>query len=211
MNTATDAIYAETGRTPLVAKRHVAAVKFAIRLSTLSSDKLSRKASSMLVFDDAKGHYNWITLMTELFGRYKIEVNNSNFIIKKKIKSYFEESLKKKLTTAISEQKKLRTYSSFKTVLKFEPYLCVVKNVQIRSCLSNFRMSCHDLEIERGRYDTKPKYFSERYCLFCLKDGVLVTEDEVHFSANCPLYRTRRKKLFEFVEAMYPSVNSLTN
>ena len=47
------------------------------------------------------------------------------FIIKKKIKSYFEESLKKKLTTAISEQKKLRTYSSFKTVLKFEPYLRV--------------------------------------------------------------------------------------
>ena len=44
MNTAPDAIYAETGRTPLVAKRHAAAVKFAIRLSTLSSDKLSGKA-----------------------------------------------------------------------------------------------------------------------------------------------------------------------
>ena len=101
----------------------------------------------MLVFDDTKGHYNWISLMTELFRRSKTEVNDSNFIIKKTIKSYFEESLKKKLTTAISEQKKLRTYSSFKTVLKFEPYLCVVKNVKIRGCLSKFRMSCHDLEI----------------------------------------------------------------
>ena len=87
MNTATDAIYAETGRTPLVAKRHVAAIKFAIRLSTLSSDKLSRKAYNMLVFEDANGHYNWISLMTELSRRYKIEVNDSNFIIKKKIKS----------------------------------------------------------------------------------------------------------------------------
>ena len=149
--------------------------------------------------------------MTELFGRYKIEVNDSNFIIKKKIKSYFEESLKKKLTTAISEQKKLRTYSSFKTVPKFEPYLCVVKNVKIRSCLSKVRMSCHDPEIERGRYDTKPKHFSERYCLSCLKDGLLVTEDEVHFFASCPLYKTRRKKLFEFVEAMYPLVKSLSD
>ena len=100
-------------------------------------------------------------------------------------------------------------YSSFKTVLKFEPYLCVVKNVKIRSCLSKFRMSCHDLEIERGRYDTKPKYFSERYCLSGLKDGLLVTEDEVHFFANCALYKARRKILFEFVETMYPSVNSL--
>ena len=69
-------------------------------------------------------------------------------------------------------------------------------------------MSCHDLKIEKGRYDTKPKHFSERYCL---KDGLLLTEDEVHFFANCPLCKTRRKKLFEFVEAMYPSVNSLSD
>ena len=72
-------------------------------------------------------------------------------------------------------------------------------------------MSCHGLEIERGRYDTKPKHFSERYCLSCLKDGLLVTEDEVHFFANRPLYETQRKKLFEFVEAMYSSVNSLSD
>ena len=129
----------ETVCTPLVAKRHVAAVKFATRLSTLGSDKLSRKAYNMLVFDDAKGHYNWISLMTELFGRHKIEGNDSNFIIMKKIKSYFEESLqkKKKSTTAISEQKKLRTYSSSKTVLKFEPYLCVVKNVKLGAVTVN--------------------------------------------------------------------------
>ena len=40
----------------------------------------------MLVFDDAKGNYNWISLTTELLRRYKIEVNDPNFIIKKKIK-----------------------------------------------------------------------------------------------------------------------------
>ena len=76
MNTATEAIYAETGRTHLVAKPHVAAIKFAIRLSRLNSDKLSRKAYNMLVFDDAKGHYNWISLTTELLRRYKTEVND---------------------------------------------------------------------------------------------------------------------------------------
>ena len=43
MNTATDAIYVETGRTPLVAKCHLAAIKFAIRLSRLRSDKLSKR------------------------------------------------------------------------------------------------------------------------------------------------------------------------
>ena len=63
---------------------------------------------------------------------------------------------------------------------------------------------------ERGYY-TKPKHFSERCCLSGLKDGLLVTEDEVHFFANCPLYKARRKILFEFVETMYPSVNSLVS
>ena len=85
MYTATDAIYAETGCTPLVAKRHVAAIKFAIRLSTLSSDTLSRKACNMLVFEDAKGHYNWISLMTELFRRYKTEVNDLILSLRKRL------------------------------------------------------------------------------------------------------------------------------
>ena len=49
LNTATGAIYAETERIPLVAKRCTAAVKFAIRWSTLSSDKFSRKAYNILV------------------------------------------------------------------------------------------------------------------------------------------------------------------
>ena len=48
MNTATNAIYAETGRTPLVAKRHVAAIKFAIRLSRFSSDERSKKRITCL-------------------------------------------------------------------------------------------------------------------------------------------------------------------
>ena len=39
----------------------------------------------MLVFDDAKGHYNWISLTTKLLRRYKIEVNDSIFIIKKRL------------------------------------------------------------------------------------------------------------------------------
>ena len=55
MNTATDAIYAETGRTPLVAKRHVAAIKFAIRLSMLNSDKLSKKRMTCLFFMMLRG------------------------------------------------------------------------------------------------------------------------------------------------------------
>ena len=57
------------------------------------------------------------------------------------------------MTTAISEQKKLRTYSSFKTILKLEPYLCVVKNVKIRRCI---KARSHD-SLVRIRFLLVPK------------------------------------------------------
>ena len=66
MNTATDAIYTETRRTPLVVTGHAAAVKFAIPLSTSSSDKLSRKAYDMLVFDNAKARGTIIRLVLSM-------------------------------------------------------------------------------------------------------------------------------------------------
>ena len=55
MNTATDAKYAETGRTPLVAKRHVAAIKFATQLNTLTGDKLSGKGITCLILTMLRG------------------------------------------------------------------------------------------------------------------------------------------------------------
>ena len=59
--------------------------------------------------------------------------------------------------------------------------------------MSRFRLSNHQLMIEKGRY-ARPKIEREqRFCYNCL-DKI---EDETHFVINCPVYNTEREKLFE--------------
>ena len=128
--------------------------------------------------------------------------------IKDKVNYHFNQTLMSKIGKALPDKRKLRTYSHFKTVFKFEPYLntCIIRNKQIRSCFSQFRMSSHDLEIERGRYDSKPKPPEERLRPYCRTLGFSLSEDEVHF-----LYNKNRNRLFNFVADLYPNVNTLND
>ena len=74
-------------------------------------------------------------------------------------------------------------------------------------------MSSHDLEIEIGRYDSKPKLPEERLCSYCRTLRFPFSEDEVNFliyhllngvmmlfnlnkvRRNFLLYRYRRKRI----------------
>ena len=79
------------------------------------------------------------------------------------------------------ETKKLRTYALFKQVMKCEPYLRLVKNRKHRIMLSKFRLSSHDLEIERGRYRRKSTKPEQRHCKICQANKTQMMEDEFHF------------------------------
>ena len=62
---------------------------------------------------------------------------------------------------------RLRTYREFKTIFQLEQYIINVTNTSLRSALTQLRVGCHGLEIERGRYH-KPKIpVSERLCNTC--------------------------------------------
>ena len=91
------------------------------------------------------------------------------------ISSFHEEAL-----DAIKTNK-LRFYALFKKESGMENYLCLGKNVEIRTQLTKFRISDHNLMIERGRHEGLHK--SNRFCPFCV-DKV---EDEIHFMLKCPL------------------------
>ena len=82
---------------------------------------------------------------------------------------------------------KLRTYALMKTEIGLENYLSVVKNVSIRTQFSKFRLSDHNLEIEKGRH--RGIDAEQRFCPFC-KDKV---ENEIHFLLECPLYKELRE------------------
>ena len=89
------------------------------------------------------------------------------------------------------------TYILIKIKIAFEPFLTLVKNHKLRNFISRFRLSNHQLMIEKGRY-ARPKIEREqRFCYNCL-DKI---EDETHFVINCPVYNTEREKLFEICRA----------
>ena len=72
----------------------------------------------------------------------------------------------------------------------------LIKNVNKRTCFTRFRISAHELKIERGRYSQPmiPATVTERYCDSCKNVEI---EDEVHFPFRCSFYNDIRKKYFQ--------------
>jgi hypothetical protein len=78
------------------------------------------------------------------------------------------------------------TIRKFISIFKLEPYL-LFGTKQQRTLLTKFRISAHNLNIEKGRYiGTKDE---DRICNLC-KNNI---EDEVHFLITCPLLEKFRE------------------
>ena len=88
-------------------------------------------------------------------------------------------------------------YAEFKHVIKYESYLDTIKNTKYRIMLSKFRLSSHDLEIERGRYEHKSTNPEERYCEFCQSNGDLITGHEFHFLWYVHYINQKERKCFK--------------
>ena len=87
----------------------------------------------------------------------------------------------------------IRTNRLFKNNFTFEPYLHW-GNYDNRRLITKFRISSHQLEIERGRYRKIPA--SQRICKLCN----LEVEDKLHFLLECPKSNKIRKEILEQLE-----------
>ena len=83
-------------------------------------------------------------------------------------------------------------------------YLYFIHDKKLKILLSQFRISAHDLEIEKGRHRNIPR--SERKCKLC---NVNVVENEYHSLLACPFYRNIRKKIFKQYYLAWPTINKL--
>ena len=93
---------------------------------------------------------------------------------------------------------KLEFYNSIKTVFAKEPYLDECLGFSRRYRTTQFRISAHDLQIERGRYLNLPR--DERVCTWCKTTlGLNIIEDETHTLFDCDLYSTLRNKLIDSI------------
>ena len=100
------------------------------------------------------------------------------------------------LSTINNPEHKLRTYALMKTEVGLENYLQTIRNVGIRTQFTKFRISDHNLEIEKGRH--RGLSSDERLCPFCKYK----VEDEIHFLLECPIYKDLREteKVFHIEE-----------
>ena len=101
---------------------------------------------------------------------------------------YYEDEFKR-----INCNSKLRLYKEFKSNYDIETYVNIYNvPLHFRKLYCSFRLSCHDLEIERGRY-ARPRIPPEnRICKLCTK----APETEDHFFSFCQVYSDLRTKMY---------------
>ena len=94
--------------------------------------------------------------------------------------------------TRICNSNILSSYILYKDSLSMETYLETIHVNKSRVSLSKFRLSSHDLAIEKGRYNNINR--ENRLCTYC---NMNVIENEFHFLLVCPKYRHLRIKYFK--------------
>ena len=99
----------------------------------------------------------------------------------------------------------MRTYTKFKSRFGMEDYLTILP-AENRKIFTRFRISAHNLAIERGRYTRPPTPVEERTCKHCPQQ----VEDEFHVMMNCPEYSNQRTTLFNDIELQCPRFTELS-
>ena len=94
----------------------------------------------------------------------------------------------------INNSNRLASYSTYKEDFEFETYLNSINVTRFRIALTHFRISAHNLAIEKGRHENIAK--ENRLCKYC---NMKVIESEYHFLLVCPAYTTIRKTIFETI------------
>ena len=95
----------------------------------------------------------------------------------------------KNWSSSKNQSPKLEFYNLVKTKFEPEKYLDTISNSSYRKSLTRYRISCHNLYIERGRYEIPPVQREDRWCLPCYFNmGLKTIENELHVLTDCPFY-----------------------
>jgi len=196
-STCTLAIYGELGRFPLHLQQMLATVKYWVRLETMPEDSIVKQTYNMVKGFDNAGYRTWISNVRDIFSMYDLSnCFRENFNIREgellcmKIKDVMYTRFKDEWYDKVCSYTKMRTFVTFKKEFRFEPYLLLIRDFKLRKVLAKFRLSSHDLEIEKGRYTKKS--VNDRICQMCNSGQV---EDEQHVIVDCEAYDEFRNTL----------------
>lgn len=203
-------LYGELGRVPFVVTRKIRMLNYWIKLLKLDETAIPKKIYLMLKNDADNNIYyngaNWASqvksLLDELGLTYIWLQQNEMIIPFNLIKQRILDSYKQSWYANINNSNRLLMYARFKHDFEFENYLDFVSEKKYRIALTKFRLSSHDLAIERGRFENIER--NDRLCRYCNLNRV---ENEYHFLLVCPLYRDLRKKYLHNYYCHWPTMN----
>lgn len=189
------AVSGDLGRTPMFIDIICTVYKYFKRIESMDNDSLLGQTLHASKELHGSGRQTWYSDLSFILNQLNITADTTVDELKSELirrsMEFWELQLKE---NAIVKNGKLRTYYHFKPFFKREIYLDTIKNVKILKCFAQFRLSAHQLAIERGRY--KNVLAKDRLCKYCQANEV---EDEVHFSMKCSFYKKQRENLFSMV------------
>ena len=198
-------VYGDTGRYPMSISATISVLKYWHRLINIHSDNFSILHNAYLCnLNECDIKQSWSSHIRNMLEF--LSLNNSKYtqskafytnILHTKLKEIFTAGWKKELfsdTRKKNHGNKLRTYRTFKSNFGTEAYLFNCNNSSYRKCLARFRLSAHNLNIERLRYVYPRVPPEDRICNQCSKNEC---EDEFHFVMKCDKYNVLRKDFFD--------------
>ena len=197
-------IKAELGRPPIFSFMCAQLFRYWFKIINVDSDRILKDAYLSELHICNKGGASWVTFVLKLLqvtnledlwckqmGNHKIEKSHVN-VLKNNVQDAITKIYHNNEFNNIDHNCKLRTYKKFKSDFKLEKYVNIC-NVPLswRKLYCSFRISCHDLEIERGRYIRPYVKPDRRVCKLCLQEA----ETEEHFITKCHTYQDLRRDL----------------
>ena len=194
------AVFSELGQFPLIISEIASCVNFWLHVVKSSDNSLLSKAY-LEQYNSSGVKYIWVrfvkTVLIDLGFSHVWEnqcsFNSSALIscIKNKLKEryllFWEKSIQ-----SVNGMNKLRTYKLFKNSFSLQNYLEVLTDIKQRKVISAFRISAHNLKIERDRY--LGKKVEERLCTSCNE-----IEDEIHLLCDCVKYQSFRDEMYQVI------------
>ena len=150
-------------------------------------------------------HNDIVPNFNSYINKFNLSDQDLYAIAKHKVSSICQENYDRQWGIYIGKSPKAISYGTFKNTVYFEKYLHLIKSTKNRIALTRFRLSNHNLLIEKGRHVRPRLDRSERKCFLC-KDEI---EDEKHFVTKCPFYSKERAILYRSLQNNCVNFNSL--
>ena len=148
-------------------------MKYWCRILKLSQSHPVRNVYNMLLELDAIGFTNWCSHIRSVLEQSGLDQTweSQNIGDTNKFMLLFKESIVRKFTERwrknIESSSNLRIYALIKKYFCVEPYILHIRGNHLITAMTRYRMSSHDLNIERGRFNNPITTKNLRICTRC--------------------------------------------